>query len=60
MYYFIWKLELVSNILWMIVGNVSNNFPIDNMEKTGLYVHVFDFLVDYDSIDVDNILHIDK
>ena len=44
----------------MIVGNASNNFPIDNMEKTGLYLHVFDFLVDYDSIDVDNILHIDK
>ena len=60
MHYFIWKLELISNILWMIVGNVSNNFPIGNMEKTGLYVHVFDSLVDYDSIDVDNILHIYK
>ena len=30
------------------------------MKKTGLYVYVYNFLVDYDNIGVDNVLNIHK
>ena len=36
------------------MGNVSKDFSIDNMKKTGLYAYVYDFSVDYDSIDVND------
>ena len=36
----------------------SKDFSTDNMEATGLYEYTYDFSVDYDSIDVDNILNI--
>ena len=42
------------------LGNVSEDFSADIMKKTGLYGYVYDFSVDYDSIDVDNILDIHK
>ena len=32
--------------------NVSKHFSVDYMKKTGLYEHVYDFSVNYDSIDV--------
>ena len=32
--------------------NVSKKFSIDNIKKTGVYRYVYDFSVDYDSIDV--------
>ena len=32
----------------------------DNMKKTGLYIYVFDFSVNYDRIDVVDILNIYK
>ena len=32
-------------------GNVSKDAPTDNVKKTGLYRYVYDFRVDYDSID---------
>ena len=32
-------------------GNVSKDVSTDNVKKTGLYRYVYDFRVDYDSID---------
>ena len=40
--------------------NVSNNFSVDNTRKTKSYVYVYNFSVDYDGIDVDDILGIHK
>ena len=42
----------------LCLGNVSRDFPFDNMKKTGLCGYVYDFSVDYGSIDVDDILDI--
>ena len=42
------------------LGNISKDFSVDNMKKTGLNGYVYDFSVDYDAIAVDNILDIDK
>ena len=44
----------------LCLGNVSKDFSVDNMNKTGLYGYVYDFLVDFNNIDVDDILDIDK
>ena len=41
-------------------GNISKDFSVDNMKKTGLNGYVYDFSVDYDVIAVDNILDIHK
>ena len=50
--------EIVTNPLCL--GNISNNFSINNMKKTGLNGYVYDFSVDYDAIAVDDILDIHK
>ena len=42
------------------MGNVSKDFPVDNMNKTGLYGYVYDFSVDFDNTDVGDILDIHK
>ena len=42
------------------MGNVSKDFSVDNMKKTGWYRHTYDFSIDYDNIDVDDVLNIDK
>ena len=47
------------NTVPICLGNVSKGFS-DNMKKTGLYGHVYDFSIDYDSTDVDHILDIYK
>ena len=44
----------------MRLRNVSKDFSASNMKKTGFNGHIYDFSVDYDSIDVDDILDIDK
>ena len=44
----------------LCLGNVSKDFSASNMKKTGLTGHIYDFSVDYDSIDVDDILDIHK
>ena len=44
----------------LCLGNVSKDFSVDNMKETGLYVYVYAFSVDYNSIDLDNILDIHK
>ena len=44
----------------LCLGNISKDRSIDNMKKTGLKGYVYDFSVDYDSIDVDDIKDIHK
>ena len=44
----------------LCLGNISRDFSIDNMKKTGLNGHVYDFSVDYNAIKTDNILDIHK
>ena len=44
----------------LCLGNVSKDFPVDNMKKTGLNGYVYDFSVDYDAIAVDDILDIHR
>ena len=43
---------------WLCLGNISKDWSVDNMKKTGLNGYVYDFSVDYDAIAVDDILHI--
>ena len=42
------------------LGNISKDFSVDNMKKTGLNEYVYDFSVYYDAIAVDDILDIHK
>ena len=42
----------------LCLGNVSKDFSIDNMNKPGLNEYVYHFSIDYDSIDIDDILDI--
>ena len=44
--------EIVTNPLCL--GNISKDFSVDNMKKTGLNGYVYDFTVDYDAIAVDD------
>ena len=44
----------------LCLGNISKDFSVDNMKKTGLNGYVYDFSVDYDIIAVDDILDIHK
>ena len=40
--------------------NISKDFSVVNMKKTGLNGYVYDFSVDYNAIAVDDILDIHK
>ena len=40
--------------------NISKDWSIDSMKKTGLKGYVYDFSVDYDAVAVSNILDIHK
>ena len=40
----------------LCLGNISKDWSVDNMKKTGF--NVYDFSVDYDAITSDNILDI--
>ena len=42
------------------LDNISKHFSVDNTKKTGLFGHVYDFSVNYDSIDANDILDIHK
>ena len=42
------------------LGNISKDWSVDNMKKTGFNGYVYDFSVDYDAIVVDDILGIHK
>ena len=44
----------------LCLGNISKDWSADNMKKTGFNGYVYDFNVDYDATDVDNILDIHK
>ena len=50
--------EIVAALLCL--GNISKNWSVDNMKKTGFNGYVYDFSVDYDATDVDDILDIHK
>ena len=50
--------EIVANPLSL--GNISKDFSVDNMKKTGLNGYVYDFSVDCDAIAVDDILEFHK
>ena len=40
--------------------NISKNWSVDNMKKTGFTSYVYNFSVEYDSATVDNIKDIQK
>ena len=42
------------------LGNISKDWSVDNMKRTGLRGYVYGFIVDYEAITVDDILDIDK
>ena len=42
------------------LGNISKDWSIDNMKKTGFTGDAYDFSIDYDSISVDEIKDIHK
>ena len=44
----------------LCLGNISTDFSVDNMKKTGLNEYVYDFSVDYDAAAIDDILDIHK
>ena len=44
----------------LCLGNISKDFSVANMKKTGLNGYIYDFSVDYDAIAVDVILDINK
>ena len=50
--------EIKATLLFL--DNVSKIFSFDNMKKTGLCGYVYDFSVDYDTIDNDDFLDMQK
>ena len=44
----------------LCLGNISKDWSVDNMKKTGFNDYVYNFSVDYDATDVDDILDIHK
>ena len=50
--------EIVANPLCL--GNISKDFSVDNVKKTGLNGYVYDFCADCDAIAVDDIIGIRK
>ena len=44
----------------LCLGNISKDWSADNMKKTGFNGYVYDFSVDYDATDVDDIKDIHK
>ena len=44
----------------LCLSNVLKDFSADNLKETELYGYSYDFSVDYDSIDVDDVLNIHK
>ena len=44
----------------LYLGNISKDWSVDNMKKTGFTGYVYDFSVDYNVTDVDDIKDIHK
>ena len=42
----------------LCLGNISKDWSVDNMKKTGFNGYVYDFSIDCDATDVDDILGI--
>ena len=42
------------------LGNISKDWSVDNMKRTGFNGYVYDFRVDYDAVAVDDIKDIRK
>ena len=42
----------------LCLGNISRDWSVDDMKKTGLNGYAYDFSADYDAIAVDDILDI--
>ena len=42
----------------LCLGNISKDWSVDNMKKTGFNGYLYDFSVDYDAIAADDILDI--
>ena len=50
--------EIVPTLLCL--GNISKDWSVDNMKRTGFTGYVYDFSVEYDAIAVDDIKGIHK
>ena len=50
--------EIVASQLCL--GNISNDWSADNMKRTGFNGYVYDFSVDYDATDADDVKDIRK
>ena len=50
--------EIVASLLYL--GNISKDWSTDNMKKTGFNGYIYDFSVDYDAADIDDIKDIHK
>ena len=48
--------EIVAALLCL--GNISKDWSVDNMKKAGFNGYIYDFSVDYDATDVDDIVDI--
>ena len=46
------------HIQFLCLGNISEDFAFDNIRETGFEGYLFDFSVDYETIDFDDILDI--
>ena len=44
----------------LCLGKISKDWSVDNMKDTGLNAYVYDFSVDYDATNVDDIKDIHK
>ena len=44
----------------LCLGNISKDWSVNNTTKTGFNGYIYDFSVDYNSTDVDDILDIHK
>ena len=44
----------------LCLGNISKDWSVENLKKTGFNGYVYDFSVDYDGTDVDGIVDIQK
>ena len=44
----------------MCLGNIAKYFTVDNMKETGLNGYAYDFSVDYNTIDVIDIVDVHK
>ena len=44
----------------LCLGNISKDWSLNNMKKTGFNEYVYDFSVDYDATVVDDIIDIEK